>query len=926
VVKEKRQHMKGLPQVLSIVGIAAASAFGLASCGGDDVSCGTGTHLEGGSCVPDSNTTCGEGTTLMGDECVPDGSVICEQGTRFDMASGTCVVDPSACAEGTVLVGGECVPEDDTLTADLEEAAEPNDAAGAGDFNVPALNADVTLHGCISPRAGARDEDIWIMTATAPTLLEITADGVGGLAAGFLVQDNAIPSLPNYFRAGLNLTGDTSKRQVFLPAAGDYLLVMDDSRAILVDEVAGGPETCYYTTVKTVAMPAATTLTMPTQTGEDVGDVRVLTFTADAGDILRVLQTTTSESLSPAFVVMRNNTVVGTAAPSTNPTTGASNPPQWFEGGMNAAEVVTVVVDNQYNFSPNPTPYTLTSSEFAAQALPTDGSAVTVTGRRAGTDGATDITKLNYLYFDVPSNGALLQWNLTASIPLDMVLVRSDLVSVTSSGLSFQVFGIIDAPGGATPAGSTSFNNQFTRFLSAGRYYLMVQNPLATATVGETYTINSTIAPITPTALTYGTAVTAQALPASGAAFHTIDLTNPTWIELAATGTNWGTNINVNLYDLAGEGIVGLGYNSAFASSRIAAGTNPAGRVMVGDTRDFLVRVTSSTPPATGPTYDLNIRTRPYIDLGTIQPGTPINRTADAIAQGSSAAGAPNATRYLVKGLSFAGFQAVVTPAAAQSSDITIRRLNADETVNGSAINAGADGAAETLTGAFGTFPNFIAFTVGSADTEDSTIDVAATSTNPPYIPMAGTLPYTDACAGGTTVMTAQDDTLSAAITLPAAMFATFPFFGTATTGQIKVSSNGWLTFDTATTTSGGVNVAMPNASAPNAIAAAYWDDLINVTVCTKANVAGDTFTIQWTGNQYNVPAEVAQFQAVLHANGVIDFIYGPNHTLNGSEIETGGSAGATVGVENAAGTSAIQVLFNQNMIAPSTSRTLTPG
>jgi len=441
------------------------------------------------------------------------------------------------------------------------------------------------------------------------------------------------------------------------------------------------------------------------------------------------------------------------------------------------------------------------------------------------------------------------------------------------------------------------------------------------------FSITSTLAAVTPAALTYGTAATAQALPASGAAFHTIDLTNPTWIELAATGTNWGTNINVNLYDLAGEGIVGGNYAAAMTSSRVANGSNPAGRIMIGDTRDFLVRVTSSTAPGTGPTYDLNIRTRPHHAIGMIEPGTPINRTGDAIAAGSSAAGAAGATRYLVTGISYAGYQAVVTPAAAESSNIVVRRLNVDESTAGATIDAGGDGAAETLVASFGAFPaTWIAFSVGSSDTEASTIDVASTSTPPPYTPSTGTLAFTDACgAGSTQVMTAQDDTLSAAIALPA-MFSTWPFFGTATAGSVKISSNGWLSFDTALTSSSASNQQLPNATAPNAVIAPFWEDLTNVTICTRVNAAGDVFTVQWTGHLYNTAAETAQFQLVMRASGGMDFIYGPNHLINGSEIPQFGSDGATVGLENAAGTVGLQLHYNSNSIMPSTSRTLTPA
>jgi hypothetical protein len=303
--------------------------------------------------------------------------------------------------------------------------------------------------------------------------------------------------------------------------------------------------------------------------------------------------------------------------------------------------------------------------------------------------------------------------------------------------------------------------------------------------------------------------------------------------------------------------------------------------------------------------------------------GTPLVRAAEPLSGSSEDPASQLVKRYLVTGPAFGGLTALVTPAAA--ADPIIIRRNADESDADTADSGGAGGA-ETIIGGFGNTPaNFVAFTVGDFSAADSVFDLTLTATAPVYTPTSGTLAYADACVGGTQLMTGADDSLSATQTLPA-MFATFPFFGTATTGQIKIASNGWFTFNTATTTSTGNNTALPDSASPNALVAPYFEDLVGIRVCTKANAAGDAFTIQWTGRLYDVATEIAQFQAVLHANGVIDFIYGPNHTLNGSEIDTFFDvAGATVGLENAAGTSAIPLQFNQTGILPSTSRTLTP-
>src|SRR5258706_2946015 len=65
--------------------LALSSIIVVAACGSDSknpnptVTCGAGTVLQGGMCVPDgtgsgSNVTCGTGTHLSGTMCIPDGA------------------------------------------------------------------------------------------------------------------------------------------------------------------------------------------------------------------------------------------------------------------------------------------------------------------------------------------------------------------------------------------------------------------------------------------------------------------------------------------------------------------------------------------------------------------------------------------------------------------------------------------------------------------------------------------------------------------------------------------------------------------------------------------------------------------------------------------------------------------------------------
>lgn len=908
--------MKRLRYFIPLFAVAAA-AVAAAGCGDSGAECGSGTVDQDGICVPVDTTECGTGTVLSGGQCVPDGSVICEQGTVFDMDTGTCIVDPSACAAGTVLVAGECIPEDDLLPgmADHSEGVEPNgpgDENIAGMFDAPAVDASVSIYGCVEPTADAdadgnldEDLDAWLITASAPVVLEINADGIDGLAAGFLMinADAALsPDLDNWQRFGVNLTGDTSHRQVYLPAAGTYALLMADSRSLFLD-AAGTTGACYYTTVTSRALPAATALTVPSTAGQNDGDVQVYSYQADtAGDILDLTLNTESAAMSPAFVANRVGQFLGSAAPD-------GGAPFWTWGGLAATnDLVEIIVDMEYNYGLSPQAFTLDSFDIGGQALPTTGTTLTV-AKKNGDNTDAPYVNLNYLYFDVTGDGAVLHWDLTSDTPIDMRIVRRDIF--TPAG-AFDTVAIIDGFGGT---GVSSFQDEFVRFLEPGRYYLVAQDPAGTS--GDSYQITSTLTSMYISPVTYGTALTGQVLPAQGSGFHTLDLTDPVWVELAATGTDWGTDVRISAYDLAGEGWLDGGYSTEFAGTRDADGSNPFGRILVGDTRDYLVRVESTTTPGTTPTYDLAIGDRPHVNFMTITPGTPLTRTGDVVLANSFGQGSQDVARYIVFGAAPNSLDALVTPATAEASDVVVRRLGVAEN-NLAQFDDGLDGDEETLSATFGAAPaNWVAFEVGSWDDEDSTIDLELSSVAPvPYTITTGTLAWSDACTNGTELLTAGDEELSAVQALPAAW--SFSFFGQSV-DEFLVSSNGFLLWGNtepaceACYSNGGI----PSATGPNGIIAAYWDDLEQIVMCREDDSVANTVTIQLTGMLYNDGTTQVETQLVLHMDGVIDVIYGPNHQATGSS--------ATVGAENLSGTFGHQVLFNTAGISASTSRTLTP-
>ena len=901
-------------RVVVAVAIALAAAA-LLSCG-DGYECGAGTHAEGGACVADIG--CGAGTVDDGQgACVPDGSVVCPQGTRF--VDGRCELDPSACAAGTVLVGGQCVPEGEDIAVDLEEAAEPNDepAAPAGRLTLGAVGTRTTLHGCVVPRADADgngnldpDRDAWLVTTDAPATLELTADGVQGLVAGFAVisADPALATpLRTWQRFGINLTGDTAHRQVYLPAAGTYALMMTDARSLLLAGTgAGGPTACYYTTIAHVATPAPQPLVLPQTAATDAGDVRLYTYTAaDRGRIVRVTANTGSSTMVPAMVALRG-------AERTLASAVRGNRSSATVGGLEPAEVVTVVVDMEYDWGLAPQPYTLDAVDMRAQPLPADGT-VTLT-KQNGQTPLAPYADYDYLYFDVPAAGAIVRFDVTAAsgatpVPFDLAITRRDVLGPA------DLIALVDAFGSP---GRDGFVGQFVRFDRAGRYYLVLQDPEGTS--GETYTITSRWVAQQPTALALGTPTAPLALPATGSAFATIDLTNPTWIEAAVTTSGFpaGTDTaRLALYDLAGAGWLDGGYQPVQTARVSAAGASQLGRVMLHDARDFLVRVEPVGAPAANATYTLVVRDRMFVDLGTLTSAAPIDRTGlDVIAAGA-------VQRYLVRGTGIGdALTARVMPAAAV--DLAIRRVGVDEATIGAIVDAAGAGGAEALRGNFLFEPNdWVAFEVQNASATTATaIDLHLTATTGGYQGTVTSATWTDACSGpGTAILgTNLDDELLAARAFPAGWDVRL--FGAPVTHYV-IGANGLVTLGGATLAPPACsfgcyeNAAIPTAAAPNGFVAPFWNDLAQVKLCER--VDPQRVTIQWTGREYAGDAAVAT-QVTFWSNGTIELVYGsaPAHKATGSS--------ATVGLERADGADGFQLGFDAPLPLAGKKITITPA
>ncbi len=164
---------------------------------------------------------------------------------------------------------------------------------------------------------------------------------------------------------------------------------------------------------------------------------------------------------------------------------------------------------------------------------------------------------------------------------------------------------------------------------------------------------------------------------------------------------------------------------------------------------------------------------------------------------------------------------------------------------------------------------------------------------------------WVDISGTGTQIFgTNVDDSLSATIN----MGLTFPFYGNSFS-SVKVSSNGWLTFDTTYTGSSlPTNGTLPSTSLPRNSIAFFWDDLHTRTGNVKYLNDGTRFIVQFTNVGRFTPStgQSYTFQVQLYPNGRILIQY---LTMAGTLNS------ATIGIQDQTRTIALLVNFNANYV-----------
>lgn len=872
----------------------------------------------------DNSNECDPGTTMNVDGvCV--GTVTCAEGTIA--VDGKCEIDPMACKGGTVLVGGECV-DPGVVEADIQEGMEPNGLGlfedsddPAGEITLKAEGQHFVIHGTIAPFRDINgdgqddvDVDTYVLEVTGPTLLTITADGANGLAAGFVaVAGVADPNNPlsSWQRFGINTSGDTSKRQVYLPVAGVYAFGIGDTRTFLLDGAAAGagmgkPPFEYYVTVDKTAIPAPTPLTVTngvaTSNGMRApGEIKFFTVQMGEG-----VNSATLESGAPQ--VQTSVAIVNTRGTTTkvlgigDADNAAPEPATTSAVGIKTGDTTLIVADSRFDYANTPTNYILTVNAGSAGALSTNGMAVSQPA------SATDFSTF---YYDVAPDALLVGMKVAFNKPVTGVVVDENF-------FIFSLF-TFDPDFGFAFGDTFSSYTGLIRHAAPGRYYFLTFDPtFGPTSPAANLTATSTYGAVTPGQVTKGTPLTAQAINTyeSNPYTYTPGIATDPWQVFNAIGTGTGT-VTINYYNPSPTTVIGrldtlTNTCGTFCndspvpvfSTTHAAGGQARPRILldVASQMNWLVTVNTATVTGT-PTFDLNFAPQANVtDLGTVAVGTPVSSNNKALNATTA-----TAQRFLVRTTIGNTLTIAASPDDA-AINTRIQRVNVDETANGAAVNNGAAGAVDTLLAAQGA-GGWTAYVVDKTAGPDGTFDTTVTSTAPvTYTTAAGTTAFSDACAGGTALtFTADgDEGVSAIINTPTG----FDFFGFPAP-QLKVFANGFVSFDTSVVCPSATscffsNADLPTATTPNAIAAPYWDDIVLATTgggCTKTN--GTQLIIQWQGTLFNVtPAQSVQMQLIIDgANDKLEFVYGTGHTVTGSS--------GSVGIENQTGTAAKKLSFN---------------
>lgn len=952
--------------VLMAAGFAVVAAAAVA-CGDNSAECGPGTTNVDGVCTGggSGSGTCGSGTTNTNGVCVPN----CTDGTMFDPTQG-CVFDPGQCHDGTVYIAGKgCVDPTAGLVVNVDEGAEPNGlgivvdhstqdpleanaTVPAGQLTIQDIGQTEVVHGYIKPFQDEDgdgipdgDADAYTVHVSQPTLVNIAIDGIGGVEGGMVaVEALTGPSDPlaPYRRELLNIDGDTATRQMLFPAAGDYAIVVCDSRTLEIGGPFGGSAAEYYMSISQVAMPTTGAVFAVDSSGSgggsDAGTVAataVQVYQVQMGlgfNTVRVSTTTTLE-FTPDLVVYNNGVFQAEAQQDFFDASTVT-------AGYAATDTTLVIVDPIVDLSPAaPYEVDVQTSVDAKPFCATDCSAAPQTAAEGEVQNAppidtsgfqpvldrTQFALLNTWFYDTTAANESDAFALSFDRPLD--------------GVWFDVNGnVVDLFTAYSGNTITGYSGQL-RLPTAGRYYFVAYDP--TGTPGTTtVTATTQLQAQTPVALTFGAQTDAQTVNFANSNLfsYAADANANPWQTFSAQSTKTG-NVTAHVFDpttafgrldplVENTTATGGGSNVALSPDALELFTMTLpesnvgiGHILLDDTTTNYLITTTAAVTANAPSFKLGTAARAFVDLGT-------ENAADAALTTHETNQANNqATFFLLRTTAGNQMLTQVAPQGALKPDVELDSVNNDESLSlelgPSTLGASESGALPSHDGgwlAFAVTPTGLTGT-GAYDVTNSVVagtGYGSASVNATFTELTQTVKGVTTCSGGSTTVAftgdqgflANDEGLSDLIATPAG----FEYFG-ADIGAFRVSTNGFLTFDADVDSAAGVcvgsdgtfdtlcAVALPDPGAPNAIVAPLWTDLVDVTACTK--ITGQTETIEWVGLTVGGFGILdVKFEVQLDAlTDQITFLY------DGSTEDSGGDA--SIGLEDYAGGSGVSVSFD---------------
>lgn len=165
----------------------------------------------------------------------------------------------------------------------------------------------------------------------------------------------------------------------------------------------------------------------------------------------------------------------------------------------------------------------------------------------------------------------------------------------------------------------------------------------------------------------------------------------------------------------------------------------------------------------------------------------------------------------------------------------------------------------------------------------------------------------------GTDRVTLSGDEATATVALP----FDFPFYGEGY-DTAYLSSNGHVNFLAPATIF--TNTALPNPAVPNATLAPFWDDLtLQSDSAVYTGTVDGGFVIEYRNAAFfGATALRVDFSVTLYEDGAVTFAY---RNLDPAQARELGNS-ATVGIENATGTDALQYSFNEAVLSDDTAIT----